>query len=133
MDGIFDKSEDTLNHITSGRSKPAQQEYKRRHDCVACALHWDLRQKHEIQTTLKRYECQPKGDVETDSKKMYGDFNMHTDDEIHVGRPDVVVHDNSNKIFITDVENPSERSRKIEKYNERIATALESQQKLSPL
>ena len=59
-----------MDHIVSGCSKLAQKEYKRRHDCVARALHWDLRQKYKIQTNHKWYEHQPKGVVETDSAKI---------------------------------------------------------------
>ena len=42
-----------MDHIVSGCSKFAQKEYKRRHDCVARALYWDLCQKYEIQTNQK--------------------------------------------------------------------------------
>ena len=71
------------------------------------------------QTTQKWYEHQPKGVVETDSAKILWDFNVQTDNEIQARRPDIVIHDKSNKIcFIIDVAIPDDasvpqRSRKI--------------------
>ena len=124
---ICRQSEENVDHIVSGCSKLAQKEYQRRHDCVARALHWDLCQKHEIQTSQKWYwyEHQPKGVVEIDSAKILWDFNLQTDNEIQARRPDIVIHDKSNKIcFIIDVAIPVEvrvhqkEVEKIEKYND---------------
>ena len=36
---------ETVSHIVSGCSKLAQKEFKKRHDNVARAIHWDLRGK----------------------------------------------------------------------------------------
>jgi len=36
------KVDESITHIVSGCSNLAQKEYKRRHDCVAKALHWDI-------------------------------------------------------------------------------------------
>ena len=119
------QSEETVDHIVSGCSKLAQKDYKRRHDCVARALHWDLCQKHKIETTQKWYEHQPKGVVETDTAKILWDFNMQTDNELQARRPDILLHDKSNKIcFIIDVAIPGDARvpqkevEKVEKYND---------------
>ena len=37
---MCNEKEETIHHIVSGCSNLAQKEYKRRHDCVARALHW---------------------------------------------------------------------------------------------
>ena len=39
---MCNEKEETIHHIVSGCSNLAQKEYKRRHDCVARALHWDI-------------------------------------------------------------------------------------------
>ena len=113
-------NKETVDHIVSGCSKLAQKEYKRRHDCVARPLHGDLCQKHEIQTSQKWYEHQPKGVVETDSAKILWNSNLQTDNEIQARRPDIVIHNKSNKIcFIIDEQ-------------ERTAKALECQNESCP-
>ena len=42
------QKKETVSHIVSECPKLAQREYKRRHDCVAKALHWDLCRLHDI-------------------------------------------------------------------------------------
>ena len=115
------QSEEIVDHIVSGCSKLAQKEYKQRHDCVARALHWDLCQKHEVQTSQKWYELQPKGVVETGSANIH----LQTDAEIQARRPDIGIGDKSNKIcFIIDIAIPGDTRvhqkevAKIEKYND---------------
>ena len=47
---VCKQAEETVDHIVGGCSKFAQNEYKRRHDCVARALNWDLCGMYDIQT-----------------------------------------------------------------------------------
>ena len=93
---VCKQAEETVDHIVSGCSKFAQKEYKRRHDCVARALHWDLCRMYDIQTAQKWYEHQPEGVVEKENVKILWDFNIQTDNEIQARRPDIVIHDKSN-------------------------------------
>ena len=62
---VCKQGEETVDHMElSGRSTFAQKEYKRRHNCVARTLCWDLCAIYSIQTNQKWYEHQPEGDVE---------------------------------------------------------------------
>lgn len=40
------QNNETMSHIVSGSPKLAQKEYKKRHDNVARAVHWDLSEKY---------------------------------------------------------------------------------------
>ena len=122
---VCNQAEETVDHIVSGCSKFAQKEYKRRHDCVARALHWDLCRMYDIQTAQKWYEHQPEGVVEKENVKILWDFNIQTDNEIQARRPDIVIHDKSNKsCYIIDVAIPGDarvpqkEAEKIEKYSD---------------
>ena len=53
------QAKETVNHIVSGCSKLAQQEYKRRHDNVARVVHWDLLGKCGFRRVDKWFEHQP--------------------------------------------------------------------------
>ena len=122
---VCKQAEETVDHIVSGCSKFAQKEYKRRHDCVARALHWDLCRMYDIQTAQKWYEHQPEGVVEKENVKILWDFNIQTDNEIQARRPDIVIHDKSGKsCYIIDVAIPGDarvpqkEAEKIEKYSD---------------
>ena len=122
---VCKQAEETVDHIVSGCSKFAQKEYKRRHDCVARALHWDLCRMYDIQTAQKWYEHQPEGVVEKENVKILWDFKIQTDNEIQARRPDIVIHDKSNKsCYIIDVAIPGDarvpqkEAEKIEKYSD---------------
>ena len=117
--------EETVNHIVSGCQNLAQKEYRRRHDTVAKALHWDiLRQKgfpHEPQW----YKHDPEAVVENDKFKILWDFTIQTDHIISARRPDIVVIDKQEKkCQIIDVAIPvdgridKKEEEKIEKYQE---------------
>lgn len=117
--------EETVNHIVSGCQNLAQKEYKRRHDTVAKALHWDiLRQKgfpHEPQW----YKHDPEAVVENDKFKILWDFTIQTDHIITARRPDIVVIDKQRKkCQIVDIAIPvdgridKKEEEKIEKYQE---------------
>ena len=76
------KKEETVSHIANECPKLAQREYKRRHDCVAKALHWDLCRLHDIGCYNEWYEHQPDEVLETSDVKILWDFNIPTDNEI---------------------------------------------------
>ena len=122
---VCEQSEETVDHIVSGCSKFAQKEYKRRHHCLARALHWDICRVYDIQTTQKWYEHQPEGVVEKGNVKILWDFSIQTDNEIQARRPDMVIHDKSNKSCYTidfaipvDARVAQKEAEKIEKYSD---------------
>ena len=96
---VCKQSEERVDHVASGCSKYAHKEYKRRHDCVACELHWDLCRVYDIQITQKWYEHQPEEVVEKENVKILWDFDIQTVNEIQARRPDIVIHDKSNKLL----------------------------------
>ena len=58
------KTNETIHQIISGFSTLAQKEYRRRHDCVAKALHWDLRKQAGLPQAGRWYELSPESVIE---------------------------------------------------------------------
>ena len=123
--GTCEQREETVSHIVSECPKLAQREYKRRHDCVAKALHLDFCCLYDIDCVNKWYEYQPDGVLETTDAKILWDFNIQTHNEIQARRPDiVVVNKKERKCYISDVAVPGDvriaekETEKIEKYFE---------------
>ena len=114
------KVDETVSHIVSGCEKLAQKEYKRRHDKVALALHWDLCRKHGFQCASKWYEHVPEGVLESAECKILWDFTIQTDHVIQARRPDIVVIDKkAGTCQVIDVAVPIDR-RVVEKEQEKI-------------
>ena len=91
-----DKSE-TVSHLVSGCSKLAQKEYKKRHDNVARAIHWDLSGKRRFDRNDKWYNHVPESVLENENYKLLWDFSIRTDHHIEARRPDLVLVDKSKK------------------------------------
>ena len=87
------KKDETVNHLVSECEKLAQKEYKRRHDKVALALHWDMCKKKGFACADKWYEHVPEGVLENNDFKILWDFTIQTDHVIQARRPDIVVLD----------------------------------------
>ena len=68
------QSEETVCHITSQCPKLAQKEYKRRHDCVARSLHWNICKQNAIEYCRKWFEHQPDSVIETEQVKILWDL-----------------------------------------------------------
>ena len=104
---MCNEKEETIHHIVSGCSNLAQKEYKRRHDCVARALHWDILRQRGFKISDKGYQHQPESVVENEQFKVLWDFTIQTDIEIHARRPDIVIVDkNSNETIVLDIAIP---------------------------
>ena len=86
-------ADETVSHIVSGCQKLAQKQYKRRHDNVAKAIHWDILGRCGFDRKQKWYEHMPECQVENDKFKILWDFSIRTDNEIQARRPDLVVID----------------------------------------
>ena len=119
------QSEETVCHIASQCPKLAQKEYKRRHDCVARSLHWNLCKQNAIECCSKWYEHQPDSVIETEQVKILWDFTIQTDNTIQARRPDIVIVNKIEKTrHIIDVAIPGDErvlvkeTEKIEKYDE---------------
>ena len=88
---------ETVSHIISGCSKLAQKEYKKRHDNVARAIHWDLSGKYGFDRNDKWYNHVPESVLENENYKLLWDFSIRTDHHIEARRPDLVLADKSKK------------------------------------
>ena len=53
------QKDETINHIASECPALAQNQYKKRHDTVARAVHWNLCKKYQMPCSNKWYEHQP--------------------------------------------------------------------------
>ena len=105
--------------------KLAQKEYKRRHDKVACFIHWLLCKKYDLEHTDKWYQHQPAPVVETKRYKLLWDFSIQIDRVIEHRRPDIIIVDWEEKeCFTIAVAIPADQNiadkewEKISKYSE---------------
>ena len=71
--------DETVNHLLSDCPKLAQTKYKRRHDEVAKAVHWDLCSQYGIKCEDKWYEHKPEPVRENSNAKLSWDFIIQTD------------------------------------------------------
>ena len=90
---LFGKKGENVQHITSGREKLAQKEYKRRHDNVAKKIHWDICKKNRLEHSEISYEYSTEGAVENEEIKALWDINIQRDNLIEASRPDLIVID----------------------------------------
>lgn len=84
--------------------KLAQNEYKRRHDNVAKAVHWKLREEYGLERSEKWYEDTPESVVENDRIKILWDVSIQCDHVIKDRRPDIVIINKEDEnCFIVDI------------------------------
>ena len=57
----------------------AQNQYKKRHDTVARAVHFNLFRKYQIPCSNKWYEHQPQPVTENENAKLHWDYSIRTD------------------------------------------------------
>ena len=114
-----------ISHIVSSCPKLAQKEYKRRHDNVARAIHWDLAGKCGFEWNENWNDHVPESVLENDDYKLLWDFSIRTDHEIRARRPDLVIVNKRDKSCqIIDVAIPEDgqvrekEDKKVEKYQD---------------
>ena len=111
----------TVNHLLGECPKLAQKEYRRRHDGVAKALHWDLCGQYEFERSDKWYEHSPENVDDDEKGKLLWDVSIQTDKKLDHNRPDIVLVDKQSKsCLIIDVACPNdwrvESKQKVNKY-----------------
>ena len=116
---------ETINHIISECPALAQNEYKRRHDTVAKALHWKICKEFNIPCSENWYNHTPEKVVENNKAKILWDYDVRTDHVIQARRPDLIlINKEDQKVSLIDVAIPwdtrvKEKSReKMEKYHD---------------
>ena len=112
--------DETINHIASECSALAQNQYKKRHDTVAKALHWSMCKKYNLPSNNKWYEHLPEKVVENEEAKLLWDYSIQTDRVIQARRPDLTLVDKNKKsVSLIDVSVPWD-SRVEEKEREKV-------------
>ena len=116
---------ETINHIISECPALAQNEYKRRHDTVAKALHWKISKEYNIPCSEKWYNHVPEKVIENDKAKLLWDYDVRTDHVIQARRPDIIlINKEHQKVSLIDIAIPwdtrvkDKKREKIEKYQD---------------
>ena len=120
------QKDETINHIASECPALAQNQYKKRHDTVARAVHWNLCKKYQMPCSNKWYEHQPQPVTENENAKLLWDYSIRTDRVIPAHRPDLTLVDKTiNKVSLIDVAVPwdsraeqKEQEKKRDKYQD---------------
>ena len=98
------QKDETINLIASECPTLAQNQYKKRHDTVARAVHWNLCKKYQMPSSNKWYEHQPQPVTENENAKLLFDYSISTDRVIPAHRPGLtLVNKTNNKVSLIDV------------------------------
>ena len=98
---------ETISHIVSEYGKPAQKEYKQKHDSVGRYVHWQFCEKLGFNRARLWYEQEPESVVENENFKILWDFTIQCDHMIEARRQDIGVADKvKKKTMIIDVAIP---------------------------
>lgn len=132
------KSEETIQHITSGCTAITNTEYKQRHDQVAKILHQKLAIKYKLKTQKEKYyQYEPRAVLENAKHKIYWDRTIITNKTMKHNRPDITLIDKAHKIvYLVDIAVPNSNNvqktceEKKAKYKE-LADELKEQWKLN--
>ena len=101
------QKDETINHIASECPALAQNQYKKRHDTVARAVHWNLWNKYQMPSSNKWYEHQPQSVTENENSWLLWDYSIRTDRVISAHRPNLTLADKTNnKVSLIDIAVP---------------------------
>ena len=101
------QKDETINHIDSECPALAQNQYKKRHDTAARAVHWSLCKKYQMPCSNKWYEHQPQPVSEIENAKLLWDYGIRTDRVIPAHRPDLTLVDKTiNEVSLIDIAVP---------------------------
>ena len=73
------QKDETINRIASECPALAQNQYKKRHDTMARAMHWNLCKKYQMPCSNKWYEHQSQPVTENEDAKLLWDYSVRTD------------------------------------------------------
>ena len=111
-----EKSE-TIDHLISGCSILATNEYIVRHNKVAKYVHWKICKYYQFTTEDKWYDHETPPVMSNEKVTIMWDFPIQTDREIRSNRPDIVIRDKSAKTcLLLDVSIPSDRNTSLKTY-----------------
>ena len=105
------KSTETIDHLVSGCSILASNEYTNRHNRVGQYIHWKVCNHYGIETSDKWYEHKPLPAIDRTHVTILWDFPIRTDRTIQANRPDIVIKDKLNKkCKLIDMSVPSDNN-----------------------
>ena len=105
---LCSKAEETISHIATGCTKLASSEYTHRHNRVASYVHWTICKNFGIQVSSKYYEHQPMKVINKNNCIIIWDVPIITDRTIQANRPDIVLHNKSEKTcMLIDIAVPN--------------------------
>ena len=96
-----------INNIASECPALAQNQYKKRYDTVARAVHWNLCKKFQLPCSNRWYEHQLQPVTENEYAKLFWNYSIRTDRVIPAHQPDLTLADKTiNKVSLIDVAVP---------------------------
>ena len=99
----------TIDHLLSGCTILAPNEYTNRHNRVGQFIHWKICNYYNIETTNKWYEHKPLPVVDNPKVTILWDFPIKTGRTIQAKRPDIVMKHKQNKTCqLIDMSVPSD-------------------------
>ena len=102
------KVDESIDHIVSGCSKLAQNEYKRSNDSLGKMVYRKLVRKCNFEAGDKWYEHESESVLENEDYKILWDFSIQTDHAIEARRTDLVVVDKERSCKIIDFAVPGD-------------------------
>ena len=101
------QKDEITNHIASECPALAQNQYKKRHDKGARAVHWNLCKKYQMPCSNKWYEHQPQRVTENENANLLWDYVIRADRVIPAHQLDLTLVDKTNNIVsLIDVAVP---------------------------
>jgi len=88
--------EESFDHLTSGCSILAKNEYLMKHDKVCAHLHYSICKALGIEMTDKWYTHMPKPVYEEETVTVLWNQAVHTDREVTAKRPDIIKNKREN-------------------------------------
>jgi hypothetical protein len=103
--------EETVDHLTSGCSILAKNEYVIRHDKVCTHLHYSICKTLGTETTENWYSHIPKPVSQHEDITVLWNQGIQTDREVLVNRPDIIIKNKKDKVcLLIDVAISSDRN-----------------------
>ena len=117
------EKDETVNYIISKCSKPAQKEYKTKHDWAGRVIHWELCKRLNFGHSTKWYMHKPESVLKNGIHKILWDLQIQTDHVILSKRQDLVlINKKKRTCWLVDFAVPTnyrvkiKESEKIDKY-----------------
>ena len=117
--------DEAINHIISECSKLVQKEYKTRHDRMGKMIYWEPCKKFKFDHTNKWYLHNPESVLESETQKLFWDFEIQTYHLILARRPGLIIINKEKRTCrIVDFAVPADHRVKLKQNEKRDKTLL---------